>query len=996
MSAGQRRRAEEQRGFALLVTLVLLAFLVLLLTSLAALAGIETQAAATGRQRAQARQSALLALDLALGELQRTAGPDRRVTATAESSGNPNRHYTGVWDAAAEGTAPLAWLVGTEPGNSDPVGNAGSPSERVVLVGRNTSGEADDVAAPRCKLQTAVSPGQKGLATIGHYAWWVGDQSVKAPVALPDISAAIDYPPYDSSERRSRRKQQTGLGPAAREFDLAEGANGFGAENLLSFGQLSQVRDHAKVPLGPATVRRNYHAWSLDNRAVLADTRRGGLRQDLSLAPEALGDAFAAWTRFADYMEDPAAPIAPAPIPGYAADPLRRRYRMTPAVSAGGGIHGVWPVPSYFLLSFNVRTQGGSAATKPLEVRARWMMSLWNPYTSALVPEELRIEISGLPDTLQVFDDTSGGTVAEISLGALYGSPLRISLPWDSAGGVEPGRKSWLPGRVQTWTALENLSGVRPANGYASRFDSRNLSADAGQGVQRAVVGTAVDGDHVCHLTVTGSHALTLRMFAVGSGRDVPLAAFRTPDFSGFSTTPRKLSSGTYQFSYLFRLAESFDTPLAPSDWLAQPGRDPRGATLGPDAFVTGPNGNRPELYENYAAISAPDRLLDRASNAFSYNEDAPLFELPRAPLLSLGELQHFQLEGARPFTVGNSWAADRRLHGMPALSLFDQFYFSGLAAGVAPPTNKPLPNARLQFISRPEDGSTWSANGLHASSAAGSSSKYLLQGGAFNLNSVNAGAWLAMLNSVRFSADHPFTFLNAASGTGSAGDASVQSSVPGGAQFFRFPQSAQETWKTDDPAAVSTYAASTTVPPLAPNNASLAPTHLFRRGFRSLDSDQLQRLAEQIVALNRLKQTASGPWRSVEEFLSPSLLFSDADGRTLSLLEQAIGLAGVNADIGEFSSQWLTQADVMTALAPVLFPRSDTFVIRTYGDASNPITGTIDSRIWSEAVVQREPEYFDAREAAEKPPSELNAVNARFGRRFRIVSFRWLTLADL
>lgn len=990
------RKGSAQRGFALLVTLLLLAFLVLLLTSLAALTGIETRAVEVGRQQAQARQSALLALDLALGELQRTAGPDQRVTATAESLGEDNRHYTGVWDAAAAGTPPLAWLVGHEPGDFDPLVFSAASSERVVLVGRNTAGDAADVVVPRCKIQASVLPGQKGLATIGHYAWWVGDQGVKAPVALPDNSAAIDYPPYDSVEKRSRWRQQAGSGATAAEFDLSEGANPFGAENLLSFNQLSQVRDQSGEPLGSTTVRRNYHAWSLSNRAVLADTHRGGLRQDLSLVPAALGDAFAAWARFADYLEDPTDPGVPAPVPGYSADPIRRRHRMTPAIAVGGGVHGVWPVLSYFLLSFNVRTQGGSAATKPLEVRARWMMTLWNPYTSALVPEDLRIEISGLPDSVQVLDDTAGGTVAGISLGTIYGSPWRISLPWDSASGSEPWRKSWLPGRVHTWTALENIGGAMPAAGYASRFDSRNLSADAGQGVQRVVAGTAVDGDHICHLAVAGTHALTLRLFAAGSGRDVPLASFRTPDFSGFATTPRKLSSGTYQFSYLFRLAESFDTPLAPQDWLSQPGRDPRRITLGPDAFVPGPNGNRPELYENHTTISAPDRLLDRAVNAFSYNEDAPLFELPRAPLLSLGQLQHFQLDGARPFAVGNSWGAGDRLNGIPALSLFDRFYFSGLAAGVVPPDRKPLPNARLQFFSRKEDGSRWSAGDLRGRSAAGWSSKYLLQDGAFNLNSANSQAWLAILRTVRFSSDHPFVSLNATGGTGSAGDGAVQTLVPGGAGFFRFSQSAQETWKADDPLPSSTYAASTTVPPLAPNNVSFAPTQLFRRGFRSLSSAQLGRLAEEIVALNRLRQRSAGPWRSVEEFLSPSALFPDGDGGTSSLLEKAIALAGLNEGVGEFSSQWLTQADIMTALAPALFSRSDTFVIRTYGDACNPVTGTLESRAWSEALVQREPDYFDAGDAAEKTPSELNAVNTRLGRRFRIVSFRWLTSADL
>jgi hypothetical protein len=990
------RAAPGEAGFALLVTLLLLSFLVLLLTSLATLAGIDRQGTDIARQQTQARRSALLALDLALGELQRAAGPDRRATATAEAVSEINPHYTGVWDAVGAGKTPLAWLVGVPSGNSDPMRPSADASDRVMLVGPQTSSETGGVTVPRCDLQTTVWPGRKGPATIGHYAWWVGDQGVKAPVALADRSTAIDYSPYDSDERRRRWWQQGGSHPAAAEFDLADGTSDVGTRSLFSFNQLAYVRDHSGVPLRATALRRNYHAWSLNNMAVLADTREGGLRRDLSLAPEALGGTFAAWTRYAEYMEDSAVPIGPAPFPAYSADPVRRRYRMTPTTSTESGSHGVRPVLSYFLLSFNVRTQGGSSAVKPVEVRGRWMVTLWNPYTSALVPEDLCLEISGLPEAVRVVDDTAGATVATISLGVAYGSPLRISLPWDVASGSEPGRKSWLPGRVHTWTALENLGGIKPPNGYASRFDSRNLNADAGQGVQRAIAGTAADGDDVGHLGVATAQALTIRLFAVGSGRNAPLATFRAPDFAAFATTPRKLSSGTYQFSYLFRLAESFDTPLAPSAWISQPGSDPRNPTLGPDAFVTGPNGNRPELYENYATISAPDRLWDRAANAVSYNEDVPLFELPRAPLLSLGELQHFQLDGARPFAVGNSWGADCFLNGLPALSLFDRFYFSGLAPGVVPPAGRPLPNARLQAAARGDDGSPWSANDLRERSGPGWSSKYLLQGGAFNLNSVNAEAWLAVLNGLRFSADHPFTYLNAASGTGSAGDSSVQTIVPAGAVFFRFPQSAQETWKADDPAAGITYAASTVAPPLAPNNPSAAPTQLFRRGFRSLDSAQVRRFAEEIAALNRVKQAASGPWRSVEEFLSPSALFSAGSNRPLSLLEKAIAAAGLNDEVGEFSSQWLTQADVMTALAPTLFPRSDTFVIRTYGDACNPVTGTIGSRVWSEACVQREPEYFDAGEAAEKPLSELNPVNARFGRRFRIVSFRWLTSADL
>jgi hypothetical protein len=116
--------------------------------------------------------------------------------------------------------------------------------------------------------------------------------------------------------------------------------------------------------------------------------------------------------------------------------------------------------------------------------------------------------------------------------------------------------------------------------------------------------------------------------------------------------------------------------------------------------------------------------------------------------------------------------------------------------------------------------------------------------------------------------------------------------------------------------------------------------------------------------------------------------------------LEKAIADAAINVDAAgnpiEFSSQFLTQADIMTALAPVLFPRSDTFVIRTYGEAVNPATGVTEGRAWAEATVQRTPEYFDPADDATVAPADLNAINQTYGRRFKVVSFRWLTRADL
>ncbi|MFH1496886.1 MAG: hypothetical protein ABII82_03575, partial [Verrucomicrobiota bacterium] len=63
-------------GFALLITITLVAFLVLILVTLASLTRVETQVATNSQQLDKARQNALMALNIAIGQLQKHTGPD--------------------------------------------------------------------------------------------------------------------------------------------------------------------------------------------------------------------------------------------------------------------------------------------------------------------------------------------------------------------------------------------------------------------------------------------------------------------------------------------------------------------------------------------------------------------------------------------------------------------------------------------------------------------------------------------------------------------------------------------------------------------------------------------------------------------------------------------------------------------------------------------------------------------------------------------------------
>ena len=91
----------------------------------------------------------------------------------------------------------------------------------------------------------------------------------------------------------------------------------------------------------------------------------------------------------------------------------------------------------------------------------------------------------------------------------------------------------------------------------------------------------------------------------------------------------------------------------------------------------------------------------------------------------------------------------------------------------------------------------------------------------------------------------------------------------------------------------------------------------------------------------------------------------------------------------------WTRQADVLRPLAPILTARDDTFTIRTYGDARDR-SGKIKSTAICEAVVRRTRDYVDPSDLAEITTLPTKAANKNFGRRFELVSFRWLNEAEL
>lgn len=1057
-----REPGQRTAGFALLITITLMAFLVLVLTSLAALTRVETQVAANHQSQARARQNALLALNIALGQLQKHAGSDARITARAEITSSAvvaNPHFTGVWSAAGVSLAPDVWLVsGSElPGATaasvwagalDPADDA-LTDDTLFLVGN--ASVAVDPAAPtavektrRIKLvkQDIVAPAgaTPGLTLsaaprVGRYAWWIEDQGVKASLALPDRADQVTYAPWSTPVQRRRIRQQ--LASTPNYFRSPSATTAFpkeGFDPLAAGAALGRVQTSGQLELlTPASgvmaafLRAHRHDFTPVARSVLANTRTDahrGLMRDLSLAPDTLGAAFSAYANYPAYTETPGA-VLENTNPAYPeitdVDSPRRRCRLVPPASAASAaglpdfVFGVSPVLTEFMLQFKFER---SSANR-LAVKARLYAALWNPYTAALAPaatDDLALEITGLPEVTVTDAVTSAS--ATVDLQAMLpasikgsGGELRVGLPFGegkTANGTRADRASWLPGRIYGWTTE---TGANPSGSL--QFYSKNISAQGWAYATVPLTGTTNN------LGVTTSGLVSGLVVRVRSAAGV-LATCTTPSFRALDISA---STTTWKFAFATRIRQ----PVAgDSDrtWLKT--FDPREDTLPAVAFGGfDPNQDTTPLDPGvYAGSTAPGTaypqyLLYRIQGSLSgtaglsqggYN-DVPLFELPRLPLLSVGELQHLRVKGARPFAIGNSW-------GGAANGIFDRCFFSGLPAIITPvagipdlAAGQPLPNWNLHVVAV-DDIATVRAAGEF-------SSKHLLQAGGFNLNSTSVAAWRAVLAGVRCGEGFQAAEMENATGDvlgtqkSSAStvcetfntDTSLGSGVPAPV-FFRFAQSAQETffWKpatgaSADKRQFSTHAFRLGVRGCNDTAASSSPVDASVTAQR-LSSDQMETLAGEIVRLLKARASTHGPFRSLEEFLGPQ-----AGAGTPSLLEAAIDAAGVNSDEVKpldhvallpgggygagFSSLTLTQADVLTALAPYLRTRSDTFTIRAYGEALNPATAEVTGKAWVEATAQRFPEVAESGDNIVQPAGV-------FGRRFKIISFRWLTSSDI
>ena len=1011
MPALSTARRDHRSGFALVIALSLMAFVLLLILSMSLLVQVETSNAARSLDQLRANEAARLALMMALGDLQKHAGPDQRVTARAEILGDANvlpetRNWTGVWDASDTNNPPI-WLVS---GLSPNPNNLGTDPFILYKPELNATDPNDTVTVPSRKIDSASGD------TIA-YAWWISDEGTKVHVTLPErLNPLADefFTEFASAGLPADEQNQILQQITPRRFRAEQF---FGSDTAFVPGETEDIEDPAvssRIAQANERLRKLhsasdprildgisesewtnafYHATGF-SKAILTDTASGGLKIDLSNRSydDTTGN-FKINDTTRDFLWG-SSPDANGQI-GFNGMDVSDIDSLLPG-------DPVSTTPVLFTecsLYFAVSAEG-SSTSKRSTARAflRLEGEMWSPYgfrqlfegsTSSDTPE-LLIEFVGLPDmtlrfydkdneaftnsTVLNFDDISPSFEVDFTETHKSGEIRKIAGKWPV--NASSGKSNFY--YTSNWNWVVDDPSYNPTHRGVSYPDGDSINYQAADSDVTVLIKNQ-DGDILQRI------------------ENFPVGAI-SADFSFYESSPSSLSQTSAPIAFQFRMRD--DVPDL-EDWFTS--KDPRAIAVDfTDADLL-------DLYD-INDIDGDDQsdadlpLFNAFSNLDFFhgqinNNFFRLFDLPSAPPVSVGVFQHLQFKDTAPFAVGNIWGGDLN-------EVFDRFFISGVPRDTtsgfwtAQDARHPgsLPNP---FLSIPEPGTISAAELVSEKTA-----QYFFQEGAFNFNSTSVEAWQAVIQGNTI---YDWTWMR---NRGTSSESS-QKRLNLEATFFRLPFSghlrSESFSKWEFP--FELYEDEVSVADDYPFLESSEKELVFRNpdpanpikdwrpavslGHRELDSAASQDLALKIV--EKLKGRGR-PFASFKELANSGLLQKAIDETSINTIDPNISYIKAPPSTPTIpsirfprnSTAFLSQADLLSALSPGMSARSDTFRIRSYASIQSPLAQTTVARAYCEAIVQRIPERLDNNDS-------LIMENAQgFGRRFKIIDIQWLDASQL
>lgn len=1123
-SSGTKRGTKQ--GSALLVTLLVISLLLVVVMTFVVVVRQELRKVVNHQELMQARANARLGAELAVAKLQELMGPDQRVSARGEmfDGGVPNisglqlpanmRRLVGVWDSTAfdehnpgshAGNAFLGWLISSGT-SGQPFGLLDAPPAEgeagsLLLMGPGTVAEAaDHVRARQVRWENGAHA----------YAWMVDDHGLKAQLgAVVRNDEMPDRPPGG------------GVLPGAyplgrlRGLSALDGVDPDDYQRLRSLRELPFLGGAEALPLA----KERYFDFTPRSTGVLANTRDGGLKRDLTIAfendtvfnrvfpthdqnrylvmdPEKLAQApdlrrngYIHWNIFKDYYNlkryisrsDDHDVLDMHRIAKRNVLHEDNRYRLgTLAPHAMGedtnpewhrqlpygdvevfGYDRDQPSPykhNYIGSILSFFQQNAWLTHLPEEDRLVTHVQIWaskyNPHNIGLLMRgNAQTEGPRLMNYPQVYFHISGvGGGFNLDPGAvgLGGNPQMnpqhrtVLRPGTSQlygfeetvlRGEELNRGAYGPNVQNILT--EHVYGRRPDNNLPESPEEFDLRVIFLHERANMLHGVDMNPESQGDLEVT---QVIYAPYAWDQHNGIP-AKIMTKRF-----TADELVDTNAMFSFGFRLRSTREPsadairPLVDGNIRALYSNPRWDSPLGMSTLALYASANEGEIEG-----MIPQMDTSRPPLGFTYwggggtpsrgHDRVVLFDVPRRDLVSLGQLQHagagrFSYEPsyiagnshANPripqndwrttisdtYSVSNNLDASLRIPGnfnlYDASYLVNQRMWDGHVFTTIPqvrdnyndPDEPPVDYERIRegqqqlanprFLPHAPEGSAFSAATLRdngdSQGTRGSffhNAGHVLVDGAFNVNSTSADAWEAFLTG---------TLELPVQGMNEFGE--ITGFKPVREDRVRFPRMFNNIGEGTD---------------------TENPDENFWIGFRELRQSEVRELAEAIVDQVKLR----GPFLNMGQFVNRMLdngppgqsgalqaaLDATVNSNTPASHALAAGHPALPDNVNQaagFPGQ-LLQGDVLQALSPLMQVRSDTFTVRSYGEIAAPGGNAIIARAWCEMVVQRLPDPV-VNDAGQLTPEqyhrELASPGSPFGRRFRVISFRWLNEEEI
>ena len=315
--------SRDSKGFALVVTVSLLVLLSVIALGFLSLSAVTLRSGTQDQAQAEARANARLALQIAIGELQKYTGADTRVTAPANIKETSAPPIVGAWrsweglnhessgpaagrpigtltkpnlydiknqaaNAGADGRF-LTWLIsGAREGENidtpsqlawtNTVAAPEPPARFVNLLGKGSV----DESIPGQRLAVAPQPveGKKGAI-----AWWVSPENQKARLVQPHQPDGNEAPHWSDLQRSHGIPDPEPFGLDALVDDPEsynpDPQSPKGARRAISLATTELISDN-----NPAEPHQSFHDLSTSSTGLLTNVATGGWKKDLSILSE--------------------------------------------------------------------------------------------------------------------------------------------------------------------------------------------------------------------------------------------------------------------------------------------------------------------------------------------------------------------------------------------------------------------------------------------------------------------------------------------------------------------------------------------------------------------------------------------------------------------------------------------------------------------------------------------------------------------------------------